>query len=56
MDELEKAGAVLALPSQTTYVTQDSWVDPEKAKAAKKAMEKMRDPGVPGSRQSPEKH
>ena len=49
MDELEKAGAVLALPSQTTYVTQDSWVDPEKARAAKKAMEKIRDPGVPGS-------
>jgi MscS family membrane protein len=48
MDELEQAGAVLALPSQTTYVTQDSWIDPEKAKAAKKAMEKMRDPGVPG--------
>jgi len=48
MDELEKAGAVLALPSQTTYVTQDSWVDPEKARAAKKAMEKIRDPGVPG--------
>src|SRR3974390_3541338 len=48
MDELEKAGAVLALPSQTTYVTQDSWVDPEKARAAKKAMEKLRDPGVPG--------
>ena len=53
MDELEQAGAVLALPSQTTYVTQDSWVDPEKAKAAKKAMEKMRDPGVPGSSQLP---
>jgi MscS family membrane protein len=55
MDELEKAGAVLALPSQTTYVTQDSWVDPEKAKAAKKAMEKMRDTGVPGLRPSPDK-
>jgi len=50
MDELEQAGAVLALPSQTTYVTQDSWIDPEKAKAAKKAMEKVRDPGVPGTR------
>jgi MscS family membrane protein len=56
MHELEKAGAVLALPSQTTYVTQDSWVDPEKAKAAQKAMEKMRDPGVPGPQPSPEKH
>ncbi|HTP68946.1 MAG TPA: mechanosensitive ion channel family protein [Dongiaceae bacterium] len=49
MDELEQAGAVLALPSQTTYVTQDAWVNPEKAQAAKKAMEKMRDPGVPGA-------
>jgi len=49
MDELERAGAVLALPSQTTYVTQDSWVDPEKAKAAKRAVEKMRDTGAPGS-------
>jgi MscS family membrane protein len=54
MDELEQAGAVLALPSQTTYVTQDSWVDPEKAKAAKKAMEKMRDPGVPGANRPPD--
>lgn len=54
MDELEQAGAVLALPSQTTYVTQDSWVDPEKAKAAKKAVEKMRDPGVPGSGKPPD--
>lgn len=54
MDELEQAGAVLALPSQTTYVTQDSWIDPEKAKAAKKAMEKIRDPGVPGAKQPPE--
>jgi len=53
MDELEQAGAVLALPSQTTYVTQDSWVNPEKAKAARKAMEKIRDPGVPGSSDLP---
>ena len=48
MDELEKAGAVLALPSQTTYVTQDSWIDPEKAKVAKQAMEKMRDTSASG--------
>lgn len=53
MDELDQAGAVLALPSQTTYVTQDSWVDPEKARAAKDAMEKTRDPGVPGASQLP---
>jgi MscS family membrane protein len=50
MDALEKAGAVVALPTQTTIVTQDSWVDPEKEKAAQSAVEKMRDPGVPGAR------
>jgi MscS family membrane protein len=34
MDAIEKAGAVVALPTQTTLVTQDAWVDPAKAKAA----------------------
>jgi hypothetical protein len=29
-------------------VTRDSWVDPQKAAAAQKAMDKSRDPGVPG--------
>jgi MscS family membrane protein len=53
MESLEKAGAVVALPSQTTIVNQDSWVDPEKAKAAKAAIEKIRDPGVPGSQKLP---
>jgi MscS family membrane protein len=53
MDALDKAGAVIALPTQTTFVTQDSWVDPEKAKAAKSAIEKLRDPGVPGPQKSP---
>jgi MscS family membrane protein len=48
MDALEKAGAVVALPSQTTLVTKDSWVDPEKAKAVQDAINKTRDPGVPG--------
>lgn len=50
MDEIEKAGAVVALPTQTTFVTQDSWIDPKKAKAAHEAIEKARDPGVPGMR------
>ena len=50
MDTIEKAGAVLALPTQTTLVTQDSWVNPQKAKAAQAAVEKSRDPGVPGAR------
>lgn len=53
MDALEKAGAVVALPTQTTFVTQDAWVDPEKAKAAKAAIEKIRDPGVPGAESLP---
>jgi MscS family membrane protein len=49
MEALDKAGAVVALPTQTTIVTQDSWVDPDKQKAAQAAVEKMRDPGVPGA-------
>jgi MscS family membrane protein len=53
MEELEKAGAVVALPTQTTIVTQDSWIDPEKRKAAKAAIEKIRDPGVPGPQDFP---
>jgi len=53
MDVLESSGAAVALPSQTTMVTRDSWVDPLKAAAAQKAMDKSRDPGVPGS-QRPE--
>jgi len=32
MAALEKSGAVLALPTQTTLVTQDSWFDPKKGK------------------------
>jgi MscS family membrane protein len=53
METIEKAGAVVALPTQTTFVTQDSWVDPLKAKAAQAAVEKARDPGVPGARIPP---
>jgi MscS family membrane protein len=48
MDVLEESGAAVALPTQTTMVTRDAWVDPQKAAAAQKAMEKSRDPGVPG--------
>lgn len=55
MDALETAGAVVALPTQTTFVTQDSWIDPQKAKAAKDAVEKMRDPGVPRPPALPQK-
>jgi len=48
MEVLERTGAAVALPSQTTLVTQDKWVDPQKAAAAQRAVEKSRDPGVPG--------
>jgi MscS family membrane protein len=48
MESLENTGAAIALPTQTTTVAQDTWVDPEKAAAARKAMDKTRDPGVPG--------
>jgi MscS family membrane protein len=39
LDTLDRTGGALALPSQATIVTQDAWVKPEKAAAAKKAME-----------------
>jgi MscS family membrane protein len=48
MDVLDNSGAAIAVPGQTTMVTRDSWIDPQKAAAAQKAMEKARDPGVPG--------
>jgi MscS family membrane protein len=48
MDTLERTGGAVALSSQTTMVTQDKWVDPEKAAAAQKAVEKNRAPGVSG--------
>jgi len=53
MDVLESSGAAVALPTQTTMVTRDSWIDPQKAAAAQKAMEKSRDPGVPGTQRPP---
>jgi MscS family membrane protein len=48
MDVVENSGAAIAVPGQTTMVTRDAWVDPQKAAAVQKAMEKSRDPGVPG--------
>jgi MscS family membrane protein len=53
MDAIEKAGAVVALPTQTTFVTQDAWIDPKKAEAAQAAVEKARDSRVPGPRVLP---
>ena len=49
MDRLERAGAVVALPSQTTMGTQDSWVAPEKAKIIQDAAQKVRDSTPPKS-------
>jgi MscS family membrane protein len=43
MDILEKYGVVLALPTQTTFVTQDSWIDPTKSKNIQAAIDKARD-------------
>ena len=42
LDTLDRTGGALALPSQATIVTQDAWVDPEKAAAAKQAIESGR--------------
>jgi MscS family membrane protein len=48
MGALEKTGAVVALPTQTTFVNKDSWIDQDKTKTIQTAIEKVRDPGVPG--------
>jgi MscS family membrane protein len=50
MDILEKYGVVLALPTQTTFVTQDSWIDPTKEKTIEDAISKARQPGGPGEK------
>jgi MscS family membrane protein len=47
MAELEKSGAVVALPTQTTLVTQDSWFDPKKGK---EVIEKINTPEAPETR------
>jgi MscS family membrane protein len=46
MATLEKSGAVVALPTQTTLVTQDSWFDPKKGK---EVIEKINAPEAPGT-------
>jgi MscS family membrane protein len=35
VEAVEKTGAAIALPSQGALILQDTWIDPEKAKAAK---------------------
>jgi MscS family membrane protein len=50
MDKLEQYGVVVALPTQTTFVTKDSWTDPRKEESLKAAIEKSREakPEKPG--------
>jgi MscS family membrane protein len=48
VESIERTGAAIALPSQATLVTQDSWIDPEKARAAKERIEKKRDSNIAG--------
>ncbi len=50
LETLDRTGGALALPSQATIVTQDAWVNPEKAAAAKKAIESGRTMATDGSR------
>jgi len=46
MAALEKSGAVLALPTQTTLVTQDSWFDPKKGKEVTEQIDVPKPPGT----------
>jgi MscS family membrane protein len=48
VETIEKTGVAIALPSQGLLIP-DSWIDPEKAKAAKARVEKSRDSGTPDS-------
>ncbi|HZV60672.1 MAG TPA: mechanosensitive ion channel domain-containing protein, partial [Candidatus Eremiobacteraceae bacterium] len=40
MEILENTGAVVAVPSQSTVVTKQEWIDPEKSRAAQAAVQK----------------
>ena len=42
MEKLEQYGVVVALPTQTAFVPQDSWIDPRKAQILKAAIEKSK--------------
>ena len=58
MDKLEKYGVVVALPTQTTFVNKDSWVDPRKEEVMNAAIEKSRGaktekPGKPLATEEP---
>jgi len=53
VDTIDRTGAAVALPAQSTLIRRDSWVDPEKAEAAKAEVEKLREPGPGGSLPAP---
>lgn len=42
MSKLEEYGVVVALPTQTTFVTQDSWTDPRKTETLRVAIERSK--------------
>ncbi|HEY6130000.1 MAG TPA: mechanosensitive ion channel domain-containing protein [Candidatus Acidoferrum sp.] len=48
VETIEKTGVAIALPSQGAFVP-DSWIDPEKVKAARAKLEKAREPGASGT-------
>ena|SRR5579862_2440070 len=52
VDTLERTGAAVAFPAQSTLITKDSGIDPEKEKAAKAAMQNARKAAGPDGSQS----
>jgi MscS family membrane protein len=53
VEAIEKTGAAIALPSLGPILTQDTWIDPEKAKAAKARLEKSRESRASDSNSPP---
>ncbi len=53
VDAIEKTGAAIALPSVGPVLTQDAWIDPEKAKSANERFEKSRDSRASDSNSPP---
>jgi len=52
VEVVERTGAAIALPSQATLVTQDAWIDPEKARIAKARADKKPDSSELGEKLS----
>ena len=53
VEAIEKTGAAIALPSVGPVLMQDSWIDPEKAKAPKARFQQSRDSRASDSNSSP---